>query len=1160
MKNRYLAIFLIAVGSAMGQGSGTIQGTVTDPSGAVIPQASVTAKNVATGVETMRLTTAAGLYVLSPLTPGEYTISAAATGFQAFTQQHIVVDALANVGLNLQMKVGAANEQVTVEGIVATLHTEDATLGANMGNETYGALPLAMGGGVPRDPTQFIALSPGVAAVVTQSAGPSYTSFNGARAETNELYLEGIAMTFPNQQGDTRDLALGVSVEAVEQFQVEVNGQKAAFQGQGFHNYVLKSGTNRFHGAGYEYFRNTTLDARGFFSPIKPADHQNEFGGSVGGPIKKDKIFFFGNYSGYRFNTASNPALITIPSLAERNGDFSALPAVIYDPTTQVCNGAICSKQPFAGNILPANRLSSVAKSFQSYLPNPTNSNFTQNFLGSLPRVITNDNVTAKVDANLSDKNRLYIVFVRAKWATDYTGNLTPTGTALPLPYTASPGTVVEVPTIAQIHHTYLLKPSWLNTFSFGVTRIWIPIASTTKDFKYPDKAGLTGMPASGQGHDGFPTISFAGTNAPNAWGGTPFDEAENNYTLNDNVSWVHGKHSVLFGFQVQKLEDNQASPSGGTAASFSFSNNQTAGYNAGGTLLATTGNAYASYMLGAVSSASMTNNNVVEVGARFWGYSAFVQDDFKLARNLIVNYGVRWDVFGPYRENHDRVSYMDPNLPNPQAGGRPGALVYHSYGGIKTHYGNFAPKLGVAYSLDPKTVIRAGFVMNYSHGTAGVSGNGGGGFGRSGYNVATPYNATTTGLEAFYWDKGVPPPVAQPLLLTPGFGAGFTTENATSTTSGNFLDQNLSAKPPYYLNWSFGVQRELPSAITVGASYSASAGHFISGGPTAALWTNSIDKKYLALGSLLAAASTPANIAAARAIFPEIAIPFSNFASSAPINQLLKPFPQYSGVSCYSCDLGNSTYNSLQITATKRFSRGFTFQIGYTFSKELDDVPNGGQLGTVGGARDPYNAKLDKGLGAIDHRHLFHAVFVYDLPFGKGHQLGAGNAIVRGIVGGWQLSGILTYTSGAPLSVSGSGCTVTGVSSTCIASYNPAFTGKSVRINGDYGSGNALAPNAAVYFDKSAFINPAPYTFGNLPRSAPFGMFAPPYANLDATIRREFAIRESVRLSIAMDAFNATNYVAFAAPATNIDSANFGQVATSNFARKLQLNARITF
>ena len=216
------------------------------------------------------MTTAAGLYVLAPLAPGEYTLKVTAVGFQTATREHIVVEALATIGMNVEMKVGSSSEQVTVEAEATALRTEDVVLGQTMQNNVYNSLPLAMGGGfgggVPRDPTQFIALAPGVAAVVTQSAGPSYTSFNGAQQETNGLYLEGMNLTFANQQGDTRPLALGVSVEAIEQFQVEVNGQKAQYQGQGFHNYQLKSGTNQFHGAAYEYFRNTTLDARGFFS------------------------------------------------------------------------------------------------------------------------------------------------------------------------------------------------------------------------------------------------------------------------------------------------------------------------------------------------------------------------------------------------------------------------------------------------------------------------------------------------------------------------------------------------------------------------------------------------------------------------------------------------------------------------------------------------------------------------------------------------------------------------------------------------------------------------------------------------------------------------------------------------------------------------------
>ncbi len=293
---------LIAAGAAMAQvtGGGSIQGTVSDPSGAVVPQAQIVATNVATGVETVRQTTTAGFYVITPLPAGEYTVKVTAPGFQTTTQEHVMVNALATVSLSLQLKVGSSSEQVTVTASPTMLHTDDATLGGSMENNVYTSLPLAMNG-VPRDPTQFVALIPGVAGMSTQVAGPTTESFNGVRGG-NELYVEGIPLTFPSQQADTRNLALGVSVEAVDQFQAQTSGQKAMYSGQGMQNFVLKSGTDHFHGSVYEYFRNTDLDARGFFPATVPVEHQNEFGGTFGGPIKKGKIFFFGTYGGYYYN------------------------------------------------------------------------------------------------------------------------------------------------------------------------------------------------------------------------------------------------------------------------------------------------------------------------------------------------------------------------------------------------------------------------------------------------------------------------------------------------------------------------------------------------------------------------------------------------------------------------------------------------------------------------------------------------------------------------------------------------------------------------------------------------------------------------------------------------------------------------------------------
>src|SRR3954452_15868006 len=353
-------VFLLAVDSAFGQagGTGSIQGTVTDPSGAVVSGASITASNLATGVKTERVTTEAGFFALSLLPAGQYTVTVTATGFQTLTQARVVVDALATIGLDMKLQIGAANQSVTVNGETTMLKTDDVALGGSIQNNVYDSLPLAMNASA-RDPSAFAALVVGVNNYSTQPAGPSTGSFNGGQTYQNEVYIEGLPLTNAGTESDTRNLAFGVSVEAVEQFQVETTGAKAMYEGQGVANYVLKSGGNQFHGGVYEYFRNTIFDARGFFVPTTPVEHQNEFGGTISGPIKKNKIFFFGNYDGYRFNSATAPQFQSIPTLAERNGDFSAFPQVIYDPNSATGTGV---RTPFPNNTIPSERLSSISK------------------------------------------------------------------------------------------------------------------------------------------------------------------------------------------------------------------------------------------------------------------------------------------------------------------------------------------------------------------------------------------------------------------------------------------------------------------------------------------------------------------------------------------------------------------------------------------------------------------------------------------------------------------------------------------------------------------------------------------------------------------------------------------------------------------------------
>jgi hypothetical protein len=1162
-----LAITLSA-SFAFAQSSGSISGTVRDATGAIIPNVSVKAQNIANGVVITRTSNEAGFYLIQ-VPQGDYTVEATASGFQSLKHEKITVDALASVPLDLTLSVGSSTQEITVAASTDTIQTDNTQLGTTLRNEVYAALPLQMSQGVPRDPTSFVSLAPGVAAVVLQSAGPSYTSFNGAQQEVNGLYFEGLPVSFPNQMGDTRPIALAVSVDAVNQFQVEINGEKAEYQGQGFHNYVLKSGGNQFHGGVFEFIRNTVFDAKSYFGTYVPPDHQNEYGGNIGGPIKKDKLFFFANYDAYDFNTTSSPQALSIPSLLERSGNFSEVSQPIYDPLTTVCSGSSCSRTAFTGNIIPPSRLVGlhVAQSFESYLPTPTASGIAGNYSNPLKRAINDKNVTARVDYNINQNHLLYGVFAYGKWSTDYTGNLTPTGTALPLPYTSSPGIVVERPLIAQAHEEWTVSPSLVNNLGVGVVRLSIPIFPITQAGKYPQAAGLTGLPGTGQAALGFPAINFAGSNIPANWASTgPFNEWENDVMGQDSMTWVHGNHAFKFGFTYQSTQDNRANPTDGTNATFSFSPNETSNFVTGTqTVNTSTGNAYASYLLGAVDSASINHNTVVETGSRFHNYSLFIQDDWKVMQKLTLNLGLRWDVYAPFGEEHNQYSFVDPTLANPAAGNVPGALVYGKQL-VATHYKNFQPRVGIAYQLDNKTVVRTGFVLAETMGTLGLGGNGPNGPGQNGFNPPAAINTPQPGVPAFYLDSGVPTPITPVPVGSAGFGVGNTATNQGGAIAPAILwSGNLAGRPQVYMNFSFGLQRELPGRMTLGATYSGSLGRFLSRYTAVGPYSNSMDPKYLALGSLLTnnVVTVPSTISQAQAQFPEIHLPFSNFYGT--LATMLTPFPQYAAAatSCYSCDEASSTYHSMQITLQRHMASGLTAQFAYTLSKELDDLTGtASQLGAVsGGTRNPYNHHWDRGMGPIDRRHNLHLTWVYDLPIGEGHKASAGT-VGNAILGNWEWSGIYNMNTGVPIGVTGTGCSTPGITSTCMVSLASGYSGhvQLLDYSGGHGQKATNQPSLA-YLDKTAFVDPAKFTFGNEPRSAPYGLRAPTFWEVDTTVRRTFPIKERLNFQLSADFFNLLNNVIFSPPATNIDASSFGTVsATQNLPRHIQFSGKISF
>jgi hypothetical protein len=1155
---------LAAACPVLGQvgGTGTIQGTITDPSGAVVAGASVIATNAATGVQTSRKTTDAGFFVLPLLPAGTYNVTVQATGFQNFTQRNVVLDALQVVGLNPTLELGQATQTITVDAAPPVLKADDASLGSSMENNVYDALPLAMNAaGSPRDPSAFAGLAIGVSSYSTQAAGPSFGSFNGGQTYQNEVYVEGLPLTSAGTEADTRNLAFGISVEAVDQFQVQTSGAKSMYDGQGVENYVLKSGTNQFHGGVYEYFRNTDFDARGFFAAVLPADHQNEFGANLGGPIKKNKLFFFSNYDGYRFVSATNPVgYQSIPTTAERSGDFSAFPQIIYDPSSATGTNP---RTPFPNNSLPANRISKASQSFQSYLPPPTNAGITNNYLALLPSTVDNDSTTDKVDYNVSDKNRLFALFSWGKYAWPIVGSLTPVSTStLPTPYTDGRG-VIEYSNLGQLHDSHVITPTLVNQASLSFSRLFIPLTDPTANGNYPGKAGLTGLPA-GFASTAFPDITFSGVNSPVSWRGTNahvFNEAQNTIDFQDNVLWTKGRHNLTFGFQWQTLQDNETFA---LNAGFTFANSQTAQF-VNGALSPTTGLGYASYLLGMVNNSSNTQDSVAETGGRYKTYALYVQDDFKVNSRLTLNLGLRWNLWSPFTEVANRMSFFNPTLANPVAGGIPGALQFAGNGAdschcstpVQMHNVNPGPRVGAAYRVTDKTVIRTSYSIFYAH-AGGVGGrtNGRQGLSQVGYNGTNAQSSVVTGQPAYIWDTGVPGITFAPPYIDPSYGIGFITAAAAlaagapwagpSTAIGmTYGDPDFGGKAPYYEDWSFDVQRALTQNLTLSVAYSGSAGHWLPGASVNGPFTNQIPVQYLPLQGLLSSTLNATTLAQVQAVFPAFHTPFPNFTGT--VGQALRPFPQYSGISDPWLDVGNSTYNALQISLNQRMSHGLTFMFNYAYSKELDDLS---------GARDPNKDFLEKGPGTIDRVHVASATFVYQLPFGSGHKLNSGSRVLSGVISHWQVSGIFTFASGTPLSITGS-CVSGGILGSCYPNYVPGFSG-SVWQNGTPGTGNITTTS---YLSKAAFIDPLPYTVGDIPRSAPLGLFAPHNADLDLSVRREFVIHEKFRLALQADAFNVNNAVHFAPPGTSIDAATYGIFTSmANSPRKLQFSARLTF
>ena len=1161
-------------------GQGALEGTVTDPSGAVVPNATVTATNQASSVSTTRTSSSAGLYTITPLIPGVYTVTVTAQGFQVFKQQNIEVNGLTVTGFNASLLVGSSEQTVTVSDAPPELQTTNPTLGTTITNETYESLPNIMNG-QQRDPTAFATLAPGA------QGGTRAPIMSGTGNYLAEVYVDGIPTTSSNEQGDNRTVSNSIPVEAVDQMQVVSGGPGAEYQGAGAISFTTKSGGDKYHGTVADFVRNTIFDTWGFTAPAgttetvvngvitkapatKPVEHQNEVSASVGGPIPllRHKGFFFVNYDQFHNRTGVSPSQFTIPTTLMTQGNFTELGTgtFLYNPLTNSCSSpSTCTRQPFMGtfngvptaNVIPASFLSPISQYEQKFMPAPTIAGIANNFLsGGIPTGYDNHELVFKVDFDVTQAQRLSFAFTHGvRQSVGFGANL-------PLPYTASDSSDIS-PTIMIFEHSITLNQRMVNQFKFGFTRFPQPVFAPTAGlapFRGGPDVGIGGLPV-GQAADNFPGSAFSTTTAfpagLSSWTENGAADASHNvvpnaFTLVDNFQWSKGKHSMTFGIETQWLEDNvtsQSSPSG--IYTQTWSGLSTANY-VGNTLNTTaTGYAYADFLLGAVNSGATSVPLFIETGGRYRPISPYFQDDWKIRENLTVNLGLRYDYLPPFEEVQDRWSFFNPTATNPLTNS-PGQLEYAGNRGsdiscqcrtpVHTYWKNFGPRLGLEWSMDPKTVMRGGFAMAYSRsggvgGRAGDStGTGQDGFGSNivlnpaintgvtagpSYYLNTSTAFTTAGVaNANFGGPGyaIPAPVGPSAAsLTLGIGNyvdPVTKKYVTPGGAPGYADPYLSGRAPEFEFYNFGLQRAITNSLTVAVNYSGSQSHFVGGAGVPGFWSGQIDPAHVALtGSTLAsdgltnilsAPATPANIAIAQKADPSIQVPYPSYAAAGAISptpnigRMLRPYPQYSSPPAPEWDnIANLSYNALQVTLAQREWKGLSFTVNYTYSRNIGDdadtrsayfVP---AAASSNGLDIPGNNRADRDLTTIDTPEILNVYGVEKLPFGKG-QIGGNNFVVRNLIGGWSVSGIFTYNSGNPLLVTGSGCT-TPSSGTCMPDIAPGML-NNIRQNGSWGKGLTAANLSAVhYLNASAFSAPNAFPIPNPPPGCPAASIAPP-------------------------------------------------------------------
>ena len=1150
--SRALAVTCVCVlllsGVAIGQTFyGAVVGTVQDASGAVIPGASVTIINLATGAQLTQETGDAGLYRFVALTPGQYRLEAQSAGFKQFVQEPIGVEVEASIRIDPVMEIGEVTEVVEVTAETPLLQSQTASLGQVVESRKVTETPLN-----GRNVLNLVALVPGVVPQGQSMQSPTGTNIfawgnyqmGGGQSNQSATTIDGA----PVNLGYVNLLSLVPTQDSIQEFKVQTNALGAEFGrfAGGVINMTTKSGGNQFHGTAYEFLRNKELNANPFFNNAsgigRPPFTQNQWGANIGGPIVKDTLFFFSSYESYR-QRAARSLLLDSPTTLMQSGDFSQLDVPIHDPFSVASVedfNAGATRTPFPNNVIPTQRHDATARALSGSWAQPNLPGLTQNFAGNATDGGDNDQITEKVDWNASDKHR---IMTRWTWWDNLTFGVDPYGTGLHID--AGPETFTTNQIV--FGDTYMLSPTTildirLNWVRFRYDRSPASQGIDLSQFAWPDSL-ISQIPENFR-HIPTPCVESYSLFCAQGTGSTIIGRQEN-YSILPSMTMIRGRHTLKVGGDARRLTHNYGQsnvPSG----IFDFNAN----FTADDPFSPVGGAGFASFLLGTASGQRGINTPGL-VAAQMLYSAAYFNDQWQVNDKLTINLGLRFERSGNFSERFDNIVFLALDAPSPLAQesgldlkgvlGLVNSPLRDSRTAIDDH-NDYAPRVGIAYRLSESTVIRTGYGVFWLPNDVAFA---------SAPNIMVINTIATPFLNSL--DGGATPfrllndPYPDGILKPPGRDPEF----LNRLVGGLGILAPVPDQPAGYMQqWNFNIQHQFQNGLLIDVAYAGSKGTSL---PVNEQTINQLPDQHRALkGALNEQVPNPffgTSIATGGLSQPTISR-----------GQLLRPFPQFTDVSMAAPTNRSSTWHSFQAKVEKRFKGGASILAAYTAAKLITDAGTltgwldglegfSAQGWATGGNNNDLRSL--KSLAAFDVSQRFILSYVLDLPFGKGRRFGANmSGAANAILGGWGVNGVTTIQRGFPIGVR--------VSQNLLGGFGggqfPNNNGTSAELSGD--------PQTRLnrYFNTDVFSQPEAFTFGNTGRVLP-DVRGPGISQWDFALFKRTNIGEQFGIEFRAEFFNMFNTPLFRHPGTALGTPQFGVISgTRGNPRLVQFGLRVSF